>query len=852
MNFKRLVCATTALAGGLLLATQASAQSTGTQTQESTEVDAVVITASRGLPTIDGAIAAEQAPKSRSTITQEYISTQSPGQTVIESLNLVPGVSFTQSDAFGSSGGNLRLRSFDGNRVSLTFDGIPLNDTGNYAIYTNQQMDPEVIERATVNLGTTDVDSPTASATGGTVNYLTRVPDDEMGVMLQGSVGSEEYMRLFGLVDSGEFGDSGVSGWLSGSYQSYDKFKGPGDLTKWQTNARLYWDRGEGNFISLAGHYNENRNDFYRNLSLSQIAFYGTDYDNLDVCTRDAPTTGVADNDGSSPAGAGAFQSANDNPANPASCTNFYGLRINPSDTGNVRMQFRQSLNDNLIATFDPYYQYVLANGGGTTVVAENDRRLRGTNGVAAGVDLNFDGDVLDQVRLYTPNTTNTNRVGFTTSLIWDINENHRFRFAYTYDYGRHRQTGEFGFLRASGHPQDVFGGREATPVLGVDGLVMQGRDRFSIAELNQFALEYRGLFMEDRLTVAIGLRAPKFKRELNQNCYTQAGSSNVLCTNEAELAQPSGYVRFNGRGTTDYIRPYERDVSYNDLLPNFGASFRLTDNHVVYVSYAEGLSAPRTDSLYTGPRIIAGRLELTSAKPEKTESWDLGYRYQGDNFIANAALWMSNYDNRIVSAFDDDLNSFVDRNIGSVELWGFDAQAGFEVTENFSIYASAAYIQTELQDDIPVGNCDPDGAGPLPTLSCFIPTSGKELVETPEWTFALRAYYDTEWFSIGAQAKHVGERWSTDMNDELTEDYITVDLDARLKLDNMGFEGTFVQLNVRNLFDEDYLGNISSRENAQAVDIYPGAGTVIRNGSAPNYSISAPRTVMLTLRTRF
>ena len=49
-------------------------------------------------------------------------------------------------------------------RMGTDFDGIPLNDTGNYAIYTNQQLDGELISRASVNMGTTDVDSPTASA----------------------------------------------------------------------------------------------------------------------------------------------------------------------------------------------------------------------------------------------------------------------------------------------------------------------------------------------------------------------------------------------------------------------------------------------------------------------------------------------------------------------------------------------------------------------------------------------------------------------------------------------------------------------------------------------------------------
>ena len=860
MTFKRLVWATSALTGGLLLASMAHAQSTGTQTQESTEVSEVVVTASRGLPTIEGAIVAETAPKSRSTVTQEYISTQTAGQSVIETINLIPGVSFTQSDAYGSSGGNLRLRSFDGNRVSLTFDGIPLNDTGNYAIYSNQQLDTELVDRVVVNLGTTDVDSPTASATGGTINYVTIRPTAEPGIMGQVSVGSDDYFRVFGLINTGEWGDTGLSAWISGSMQEYDKFKGPGELEKWQVNGRLYWDLGDGDFMSIAAHYNENRNPFYRNLTLSQIAFYGEDFDNLGVCTRDTTPDGTGrTDDGETPFGAGGYQTATDNPLNPGSCTNYYGLRINPSDTGNIRGQFRKSFGD-FIFTFDPFYQYTLANGGGTTVVNEYDSRLAGSffnplAPTAAGVDLNGDGDIRDGVRLYTPNITNTNRLGLTTSLIWNVNDDHRLRLAYTYDHGRHRQTGEMGFINDSGDPLNPFAGKPdggGPGIVTLDGTLLQGRDRYSIAELSQWALEYRGLFFDDRVTVNLGVRVPTFNRELNQFCYSQSGSSNVLCTTQAEVAvNAGGYVVFSSApNATQYIRPYSKDVQYDAVLPNAGISFKITDDMVIYASYAEGLSAPRTDSLYTGPRIINGEVTLTGADPEETQAYDIGWRYQSSRFIANAAIWYNQYDNRIVSAFDDELASFVDRNIGSVELYGFDGQAGFEVTEQWSVYASAAYTHTELQDDIPNGTCDPAGAPP--PASCFIPTKGKELVETPEWTFGLRSYYDTEWFSLGAQVKYTGERWSTDVNDEKVDSYVLVDLDARFKLDNLGYEGSYIQLNVRNLFDEDYLGNISSRENAQGVDIYPGAPEFIRAGSAPQYSIGAPRTIMLTLRGRF
>ncbi|KAK0341902.1 hypothetical protein LTR94_024511, partial [Friedmanniomyces endolithicus] len=122
------------------------AQSTGTQ---AVEVDEVVVTGQRGPRTIDGAIVAESVGKSRSSVTQEFIATQASGQTINEILNLVPGMNFTNNDPYGSSGGNIRLHGFDGNRIAQTFDGMPLNDSGNYALYTNQQLDSELIEQAT-------------------------------------------------------------------------------------------------------------------------------------------------------------------------------------------------------------------------------------------------------------------------------------------------------------------------------------------------------------------------------------------------------------------------------------------------------------------------------------------------------------------------------------------------------------------------------------------------------------------------------------------------------------------------------------------------------------------------------
>lgn len=836
-NRKQLFWATTALMSGFLMAGAASAQSTGT---EATEVSDVVVTGQRGPRNLDGLAVAETVAKTRNTVNQEFIATQAAGQTILQTLNLTPGLSFTNADPYGSSGGNIRLRGFDGARVSLTFDGIPLNDTGNYSSYTNQQMDPELIERASVNTGSTDVDSPTASATGGTINYVTLRPTTDMGGWVQGSLGDFNYRRMMGLFNTGEFGPWGTSAWFAASYQNYDKFKGIGELEKVQYNARIWQPLGDnGDFVALSGHYNENRNNNYNGPNLgtatgfcdvakTQVCIdqvndpanpfgWGIDFDRTYV----APTVrgGVADND--------------------TNGTNYWGLRINPSNTGNIRGNSRFTLMDGLTLTVDPSFQYTLANGGTQqAVLSETDLLLRGTK-TTGGVDLNGDGDILDRVRVMTPSNTNTHRYGLNSSLIWEMNENHRLRAAYALDWGRHRQTGNYGFVDFSNpsNPSfvDEFGGRneEDNRVINLDGYDLQSRDRLSIASLNQFSLEYRGRFLQEALTVTLGVRAPFFKRELNQNCYTQNASSNVLCTSETPNATlANGNVTFAGR-TAQYIAPYEREVKFDDILPNVGATYRFGEGHSVFGSYSESLSAPRTDSLYAVTRFADGSIGNPTVQPETSKNIDLGYRYTTSTIVAQASVFQNQFDNRIVSTFDEDLGQFVDRNVGSVESLGFEASLGWQPTENLNLYGTVSLLDSELQDDYIY-----NAAG------AQLQTKGKKQVETPEQMFSLRASYKfNDVFSAGVQGKYTGERWVTDVNDLKVDAFTVVDLDARFDFSTLGLEGTYLQLNVINLFDEQYYSTLGTRASATPGQL---------GYSRPFAGVGAPRTVMASIRYSF
>ncbi|HTU67103.1 MAG TPA: TonB-dependent receptor [Steroidobacteraceae bacterium] len=825
---------------GVVFSSGAFAQSTGTEAVEESMTE-VVVSATR-IRNI-GMVGDQTAPKSRVSLSSEYLATQAPGQSIFQSINQIPGVNFTNSDAYGTSGGNLRIRGFDGSRVSVTFDGVPLNDSGNYALFTNQMLDPELVDRVDVNLGTTDVDSPTASATGGTVAYKTRRPQDEAGGQAVISYGDENYRRAFLRVDTGEWGSLGTKAFVSASYQNYDKFKGPGELTRKQVNAAVRQDWENENFIQLAVHYNQNRNAFYRTSSIANFNAFGRDYENLDTCTRDAPTAGVADNENflppfGTPQPPPPTPLFADNPIYTGSCTNYYGVRINPSDTGNIRMQSLWHLGDKLLLTFDPSWQYTLANGGGTTTIAERpgtsaDVRQIGSANVT-GWDLNGDGDTLDTVRFYTPNNTNTRRWGATTSLIWNLNDDNRLRFAYTWDRARHRQTAQWGYMDEDGTPENVFAGREGDRVFAADGDILRGRDRLSIAELKQYALEYRGQFLDDKFTATVGVRAPYFTRELNQYCYTPNGqtgnssttfTSSTLCTSRLPSATlANGNVIFNGNTATQYISPYSETVKFDDILPNLGLSWSLTSNQQVYFSYAEGLSAPRTDNLYSVRRQPDGSIGRPTPESETTKAYDLGWRVNGSSTIASVAVYRIDYSNRIVSSFDPDLGFSVDRNVGDVKIQGLDFQVGQRLGSMVSVTASASYNDSELLENVP-------------TATGFIATKGKKLVETPEWTYSARADFEvTDSVHFGLQGKKVGARYGTDLNDEIAPNYTIFDLDASWSFP-MGDKKGQILVNLTNITDEEYYGTISS-----------GTG----GGSVGFYSIGAPRTLMGSFKFEF
>lgn len=910
----------------LMLPGAAFAQSTGSVDFDQGDI---VVTAARASSV--GGIQVSDTSKAKGVLSQEFISRQTPGNSILDTINALPGVSFQNNDPFGSAGGTLTIRGFDASRISLTFDGVPLNDTGNYALYSNQQLDPELIEQVNVNYGSTDVDSPSAAASGSTVNYRTVNPSDKFGARLQGSVGDYNFFRIFGKIDTGEFGPWGTKAWVSASHAENNVvFNDFGKIDKAQYNAKIYQPLGSnGDFISVSGNYNVNRNNFFGSAPLR-----------LDNNIFSQATSGVIGGVTATPQnpilvtgavrtpGTGTtnrFPASRDElPYHVARCTTPIGVtgvadaagtcgttfdeRYNPSNTGNIRINSRFTLAPGLILTVDPSFQYVKANGGGTVAGREGKLDINPTGGVAncttvssgagvdcqagffggnayAGKDLNSDGDMLDQVNILTPSQTGTKRFGVIAGLRYDISEGQTLRIGYSFDRGRHRQTGEAGYLQMNGYPVDVFPINNG--IVASSGALLEKRDRLSYAMLNQVSGQYRGTFFDSKLTVDLGVRAPFYQRDLNQNCFTSSAGGFVECSGTAAInTLLAGYHPYttNTAGVPvsgAWSPPQSRTYKYNRVLPSGGFTYKFDPNFTVFASYSKGLQVPGTDNLYNAMFFPVGSAQATPA-PETTDNFDAGVRYTSSTIQAEIGPWYTKFTNRLASAFDPDTQQTVYRNLGRVDKYGIDGSIAYRPIREVTVYVYGSYLKSEIKNNVAIGNCPAVLTTANTTSNCTVAgapiyafTAGKRESGAPVYTFGGRLQGQIGPVELAVQAKRTGPRYLNDQNlpqiqctatlvnaicptaantpltytgtrgfqyqvfDAKTPAYTVVDFDVRVSLDWAGLnKTTFLQLNLQNAFNQYYVGGFS------------GGSTV--NTSVPFVQIGSPRAFIATLNAQF
>lgn len=282
---------------------------------------------------------------------------------------------------------------------------------------------------------------------------------------------------------------------------------------------------------------------------------------------------------------------------------------------------------------------------------------------------------------------------------------------------------------------------------------------------------------------------------------------------------------------------PFKQTLTYSKVLPNAGASYNFDSANQIYITYSQGFSAPRTDNLYSS--------STQNVAPEITDNYGAGYRYQAKWITASVNPWYSVWTNHIVTTFDrEDPTISIDRNVGKVSLYGVDLEAGIRPFDHFSLYASASFMKSRLENNYPVAV----SAGPNKGAIVDLPVKGKELVLTPDQAFSLRGSYDWGPLTLSMQGKYTGKRYNSDMNNSSLDAFTVVDLDVTYKVPGT-HDTTILQLNANNIFNTYYFSRTGTISSGQTVDL--GGGNTFSPGSL-FYNVGAPASVYGTIKVKF
>lgn len=273
-------------------------------------------------------------------------------------------------------------------------------------------------------------------------------------------------------------------------------------------------------------------------------------------------------------------------------------------------------------------------------------------------------------------------------------------------------------------------------------------------------------------------------------------------------------------------------------FLPQLGVNWSLSDEQELFAAVARNVRTfPGSNS---GPFDVAAEVFdqiRNTVKPETSTNYELGWR------VTRGSV------NGVVTAYHVD---FKDRllgipqcigivgctgsvaNVGDVQTDGIEAALSWQPMTHLTWFNSAAWNTSEYDDDYTFET--EDGV-------TLVPTSGKQVVDAPEWLLRSELSYDNGAFFARLDASYTDERFYTYLNDASAKSYTLLNTGFGYRFSSLGMvEQLTLQVDVANLTDKQYIGTIGTN----------GFGVSDPNGSMQTLLRGAPRQFFISAKARF
>ena len=730
----------------------------------------------------------------------EDIDMRPAGAEITQSLVKIPGVQATTGDSRGGSFSfELYMRGLNDNQIGMSIDGIPGGDARfNGGSPPNRYVESSNVGIIRVSQSSGEIGSPSRSALGGFINFETMNPSDEFGGDVEFSTGDNDYRRVYMKVNTGEiFG--GLTSYWSFSDSSNDIYTGPinRDRARQHLDGKVQKTFSSGTTVEWRISYNELKDNDFGIVSL------GDYLNNPRSDTVNDVFTGDPDVDGG--------------------FTGFGGALGGEREDMLTYLNMNFALGDTTHLSVNPYFHKLegesYAYQTDSTTTESGDPRDQNT----IEEDFDEDGTRVADMRV-TPR--NRERSGLTAELAWDeVGGFNDLRIGF---WAESDETNEDrNFYRVN----DVRTGIEYSP--NSLGYIEYERDLDT--DTLYYYIQDQMTLLDDRLILDVGAT-------FHDVDYTWTSPLEFSGTNKI---------------TADSDGPDWK----------LGGVFSFTDSLELFVGYSENFGGIFEDAFLGSSSAI----DPSTLQPETSTNTDIGLRYVTDWFAASVQFYQIDFENRLTTVptmidpgdIEDVINGNAPTQVvnqGGVDSSGFELTMSAELGD-FSLYGTYSNQKSEWTTSDPsqgiiAGNSVHD----IPDNSFFGEMQWKP---NDRFTAAINAKFIDDrlggnifvpdfcnpFFCFDANGNGVdgGEFLGT----QTIEGYWLWNASAAFSLpDVVGLENLRIQMNIDNLFDEEFVASVTGA--TTSLPEFGVIGGLTAESALDRYFIGFPRTVTLSVRAEF
>lgn len=685
-------------------------------------------------------------------ISADDIQLTTAGSSPFIALRKLPGVNFQSADPFGTYEWSTRitLRGFNQNQLGFTLDGVPLGDMsyGNTnGLHISRAIIADNIGRTTVSQGAGALGTASTSNLGGTIEFFSRDPQDELGIAGNATYGDSETFRVYGTLDTGDLG--GFKAYISAAHIDADKWKGSGTQRSTQVNAKLVADFSPSTTFTAFVNFSDRKESDYQDLSLEMIDRLGLDWDNVSdnwPLAVQIAFIGANRGDTGVVVGPNTFGTTYPAPIRTVDDAYYDAAGLRRDWVGSARID--QAVGDNVKLGLQGYYHTNKGQGSWITP-------YRASPG---GLPLSFRTTEYE-----------IERIGVLGDLVAELGA-HTVRVNLWYENNDFEQARRFYTIGTSlTEPSTTALTYQSNPFF------TQWNNDYNTRTF-QFAVQDQWE-VNDALTVTAGFKGQSVKLEATP------------------INPVPGPLALGEIESEDFF------------LPQVGVLYKLGGGNEIFASFTQNQRA-FTAAATTGPfatsalgfEALRDRIE-----PEQTDTYELGFRFGEGALTGVIAGYLVNFSNRLLAVPQGPGivgNAPLLSNVGDVRSIGAEIGVQWQPMPDFTVTGSYAYNDNTYQNDIinQTGTVVQAIDGKTVVDSPESIANLELAYDNGQFYGRANANYTSQRFFTFSNDRSVDGRVLVDAL-----------IGFRLQSDNRFLDGLAIEGTATNLFDEEYVGTIGS-----------------------------------------